>query len=483
MWRGVVACVGALGAVVSCGGGGSGPLLPARISALQRAFDTALIECADRVWPGSAASYSGSQILLVSVQEGTAYLWNDQREASNGHPPQLSMLEITELGPEWMTTFNAGTLFGFPTVGVSLDETAQVNEAYAAANMPRWHDFAVDLTLHEAFHIIGSQRRWPRPGGGGSRSIPYPQVAEPRYLRAALISALLAHVRDGGSDATLAAAAFWQGRFVTEHAVDADAIRGTDINEGTAEYATLVGGALVDHGCAASEATLVQTMVAHLDEFVDVERFDGGNEPYQLGLLAGIGARVRGTRVAGWEGRVESGQTPVEVLVAGTVALAQTDDPTLSAGARSAVDASNLEIAVEVSPLLARMEASDHVRLPIPAQWTAGSFRVTGFVTLVDEPGSPEALLNYRATHEVPDGGPTITVAQTVMQALPEACGSSPQTMRIATFPAAALVTDVASPGRFTLNDPAVSFTGLSAERVQDAAGLTWLCPQALPFP
>ena len=328
MWRGVVACVGSLCAVVSCGdGGGSGPLLPARIANLQRAFDTALSECADRVWPGSAASYRSSQILLVSVEEGTAYLWNDQREAANGRPTQLSLVEITELGSEWLTTFNSGTLFGFPTVGVSLDETAEVNEAYAAVGVQRWHDFAVELTLHEAFHIIGSQPRWARPGGGGSRSIPYPEIAEPRYLRAALASSLLAHVRDGGSDTTLSAAAFWQGRFVTEHGPDADAIRGTDIDEGTAEYATVVGSALVEHGCAASEATLVQTMVAHLDEFVDVARFDGSSEPYQLGLLAGIGARVRGTRLAGWEGRVELGQTPVEVLVAGTVALAQTDDP------------------------------------------------------------------------------------------------------------------------------------------------------------
>jgi hypothetical protein len=196
-------------------------------------------------------------------------------------------------------------------------------------------------------------------------------------------------------------------------------------------------------------------------------------------VLAGIAARRRGTRAAGWEGRVEAGETPVEAVLAGTVAVAQTDDPALSAGARSAVDANNLEIAAEVSPLLARMQASDHVRLPIPAQWTAGSFAVTGFVTLVDEPGRPQVLLNYRATHQVPDGGPTITVAQTVIESVPEACGSSPQTTRVATFPAAALVSDVGAAGRFTLNDAAVSFTGLLAERVQDAAGLTWLCPQA----
>ena len=191
-------------------------------------------------------------------------------------------------------------------------------------------------------------------------------MAQPRYLRAALASSLLANARGGGDDAALAAAAFWQDRFVTEHLADAQAIRGTDIIEGTAEYATFVGSALVQHGCAASDATLVQTMLADLDEFVYVPTFDGGSEPYQLGLLAGIGARLRGDRAAGWEGRVELGETPVEVLISDTAPVAQVDDASLNTAALIAVDASNLAIAEEVTPLLARMASADHVRLPIP---------------------------------------------------------------------------------------------------------------------
>jgi hypothetical protein len=333
----------------------------------------------------------------------------------------------------------------------------------------------VALTLHEAFHFIGSQPGWFAAGGVGTRSIPYPQMAQPRYLRAALASSLLAHVRGGGDDAALAAAAFWQNRFVTEHPADAEAIRSTDINEGTAEYATIVGSALVQHGCAASEATLVQTMLAHLDELVNVASFDGGFEPYQLGVLAGIGARLRGDRAAGWEGRVELGKTPVEVLIGDTAPVAQVDDASLATAAVIAVDASNLAIAEEVTPLLARMASADHVRLPIPSEWGIGAFGVAGFVNLVDEPGRPEVLLEYSATHRVPDGGPTIKVQQTVMDIPAPACGSSPQAMRIATFPTAAAV---AATGQFSVSSTEVSFSGLSADLVQDAAGLSWMCPR-----
>ena len=315
MWKGAGPCIGSLCAfLMACDG--SAPA-PDRIDTLKRALDTALFECPDRAWPGSGASYRGSQVLLVSSEAGTAYLWNDQRVASSGQSPPLSLVELADLGPEWLATYNGGMLFGFPTLGISLDETARINEAQAAAGQRRWHDYAVGLTLHEAFHILGSQPTW-RAVGGGTRSIPYPETAGPRYLRAALASSLLAHVRDGGGDAALAAAAFWQGRFVTEHAADAAAIRNTDINEGAAEYAEMVGSALVERGCAASEAALAQTMVAHLDDFVNVTFFDGFSEPYHLGVLAGLGARLRDAGVAGWEGRVESGETPVEVLVGGT---------------------------------------------------------------------------------------------------------------------------------------------------------------------
>ena len=100
----------------------------------------------------------------------------------------------------------------------------------------------------------------------------------------------------------------------------------------------------------------------------------------------------------------------------------------------------------------------------------------------MDEPGAPEVILKYRATHQVPDAGPTITVEQTVMRVVPEACGPPvPLTMPIATFPAGAAVLD-ATTGRFTLNSTEVSFTGLPAELVQDAAGLTWMCPQPFSY-
>jgi hypothetical protein len=476
MWKGALPCVASLCAVIACDG--SGPALPARVATITRAFDTALFECADRVWPGTAESYRGSQVLLVSLQAGKAYLWNDQREASAGGSAPVTVMDTADLEQQWLSTFNRGTLLGFPTLSMSLDETARIDKELADAGASRWHDFAVELGLHEAFHFIGSQPQWPLAGGAGTRFIPYPQAVEPRHLRAALASSLLAYVRDGAGDAALAAAAFWQGRFVTEHQADADAIRDTDVREGAAEYATIAGSALVEHGCAASEATFVQTMVAHVDDFVYVAAFDGGSEPYQLGVLAGLAARMRGEGAAGWQARVERGETPVDVLIGNVAPVVQVDDPALIAAAGTAVDASNRAISEEVTPLLARMQSPDYVRLAIPTGWmTVGSFGVAGFVTLVEEPDSPQVLLRYRATHQTPEAGSTITVAQTVIDTRAEACGAVPIPMRVATFPAGAAIADTTT-GRFTLNSPELSFAGLPVDLIQDAAGLTWMCPR-----
>jgi hypothetical protein len=221
-------------------------------------------------------------------------------------------------------------------------------------------------------------------------------------------------------------------------------------------------------------------MVARLDTFVSVESFDAGRESYQLGVLAGLGARARGDAAAGWQARVEAGKTPVEVLLADTAGAAQPEDPGLLAGANGAVDFRNGEIAREVTPLLARMKAADHVRLPVPSEWTLGSFGVSGFVTLVDEPGQPLVLLEYSGSHRVPGGGPTITVRQSIVNGRHDACGPD-RIDHIVTFPAAAVTSP--ADGRFTVDTPQVRFSSLAATRVQDAAGLSWLCPSAVGSP
>ncbi len=455
---------------------GETPAPDDRIARLTRALDTALFDCPDRVWPETAASYRTSQVLFVSPKTKTAHLWNDQRQGPTAERPRVSEVPFGDLGPEWLSTFHVDRLFGHPTLGISLDAAARVDQILAEVGAPRWHEYAVELTLHEAFHFIGSQPRWPSPGPGGTRSIAYPERVEPRQVRAALAGSLLAHLREGRG---LGAAAFWQARFTGEHAAEASAIRRTDINEGTAEYAALAGSALVEHGCGASEATLVQAMLAHLDAFLDSGSFNGGSEPYQLGLLAGLAARAQGAASAGWEARVQAGETPVQVLVGATTPTPEADDPALIARVRTAVGARNREIEVEVGPLLARMRSKDHVRLPIPSAWTAGSFRLAGFVTLVDEPGQPDVLLEYSASHRVPETGSTITVTgQTLMEGRPDACGPATRDMRIATFPTTAAVADPTG-ASFTVGTPEVKFSGLAATLVEDATGLTWMCPAA----
>jgi hypothetical protein len=195
-------------------------------------------------------------------------------------------------------------------------------------------------------------------------------------------------------------------------------------------------------------------------------------------VLAGLAARMRGEGAAGWQARVERGETPVDVLIGNVAPVVQVDDPALIAAAGTAVDASNRAISEEVTPLLARMQSPDYVRLAIPTGWmTVGSFGVAGFVTLVEEPDSPQVLLRYRATHQTPEAGSTITVAQTVIDTRAEACGAVPIPMRVATFPAGAAIADTTT-GRFTLNSPELSFAGLPVDLIQDAAGLTWMCPR-----
>src|SRR5215217_5608961 len=90
MWKGAAVGIGSLCALLTCDA--SAPVLPERVAVLQRALDTALFECPDRVWPGTAASYRQSQVLLVSSKAGTAYLWNDRRQPLDRQPPRVTLI-------------------------------------------------------------------------------------------------------------------------------------------------------------------------------------------------------------------------------------------------------------------------------------------------------------------------------------------------------------------------------------------------------
>lgn len=441
---------------------------PTRIEQILAALDLAMYACPERVWPDVQASYRASQVLLASVEENRAWLWNDQ--LGEGTPPNVTEGPLDSLPPEWSSTFNVGTLQGAPTLGISLDITAAHNATLEQAGIEVWPDWAILLSFHEGFHFLSAQSDWNV--GNGSRTAPYPEPWQPRYLRAALLHALLAAVQ-GDADA-LAAAAHWQALLQADFAAELAAGRRYECTEGSAEYASLMMSALVELGCDATDAELLELARSRADDglFLGIEQYDPGREFYDLGVLAGL--LLRGRQAPGWELEVEDGTPPVQLALAGVAPTPQPDDPALQASVQAVVTARNEQLGAEIEPMLEHMQSPEYTRIPVSFNWIAGSFRVGGFYYLADDPAEPEVLLTFSAELD-PPSGVAISVSQmTALTGVSTPCALAAGNAIVLTIPTADL--QVAA-DKATAATAKLTFAGLEVEATTDLEGLPWLCP------
>jgi hypothetical protein len=421
-----------------------------------------MYECPDRVWPDIADNYRSRQVLLSSVDENTGWLWNDQM-SREGEPPRVTMGPLDGLPPEWAATFNVGTLAGVPTLGISLDATAEYNESFEGEI---YRDFASVLTFHESFHFLSDQNDWNV--APGSRSTPYPEPWEPRYVRAELTRAFRTSLEDG---AGLGAAAYWQSRWVAEYPAERMAIRPYDVTEGSAEYASIVSSVLAAEGCNATEDVVLAEAKLHLDEPFQGTGFSAGREPYDLGVLAGL--LLREAEVDGWELAQENGTPPVETMLAGVDPEAQPDDATLQGEVQTAIDERNELVGMEIDPMLESLDSPEYYRMVVSFGWIAGSFGVGGFYYLPDEQGSPDVFLTFSALLTPPSDVQIDVAGETVLVGVSTPCALAAGNSIVLTLPVADVeVTD----GLATSTASTATFTDLAVETV-DVGGLVWLCP------
>ncbi len=446
--------------------GGPEPLT--RVQQILAALDVAMYQCPERAWPDVAAKYSIRQVLLASELENRAWLWNHQK--SDGVPPVVTEGPLDSLPPEWTSVFNINPLDGALTLGISLDWTAEINDGILADGGVLWPDFATALTFHEGFHFLSDQDDWST--GNGSRSAPYPEPWEPRYLRTQLQRALHEEVKSEG--AGLAAAAYWHGRLLTEHTAEMTKIRGYDCTEGSAEYVSMMMSAIAELGCDAADPELLALAASHLSDgtFLSEGGFDVGREPYDLGVLAGLILRRAG--VPGWELKVEDGEAPVDQAIIGVAPAVQPDDGDVQAAAQAAVAARNATVGAEIEPMLANMKDPAYTRIAVSYNWIAGSFGVGGFYYLAEDPALSEVLLTFSATMEPPSDTVIEISDFTALTAIPTPCALPDGQAIVLAVPTA----DLAVVGESaTITSPKLSFSALAVEATQDADNLPWLCP------
>ncbi len=423
--------------------------LPPKVARLVAGLEPMLAECPERVWLSASAHFHQSQVLFISNVEGQAFLWNDQ-VGGRHTPPRITAVDVASLEASWRSpSFTTGDFHGAPTLAVNLDQP---------------EDLALSLALHEGFHALSGQAAWPFTRQG-ARETPYPEDWRPWYERSQLEHSLHAVALSDGQD-SLGAAAHWLGQFAADAADRKEELRTTDVLEGSAQFATVMGLALADVGCAAGESTLRRAALRKLDT-ISVPELS-----YPLGAAAGVTLRRLGT--VGWQNAIEHGQAPADVLLAKVTPQPQGDDAAAMQAAQLEVEARNAATANELEPLLARTQSPDFARLVLDQRLVRGAMTLSGYYRLTHVPGHLRALNDVSATFVISMTGAALQLeAYSVLQGVPNPCESMSETAYTVAIPKSAL-TQAADGVSSSLRN--VAFMKVKVTERVDEQGLSWLC-------
>jgi len=211
----------------------------------------------------------------------------------------------------------------------------------------------------------------------GSRGYKYPENWEPRYFRQQIIQSLRAELSND-KKRYLVGAMFWKSRLEQLYPDDIKRTHRLDIMEGTAQFVGKLGLALATIGCGATDQQLLANAASSLAASSDLEL---QNESYQLGLLTGI--LLEKGKVVGWRERVVRGETPLDILLAGTQAHKARDDSSLKDKVRQYYESKNSEVQTVIAAYKRDLDSPGFYRLAIPADWMIGSFLTDGpFITI-----------------------------------------------------------------------------------------------------
>lgn len=419
----------------------------ARVEAIADRIGPAMFQCPERVWPSSRDGLRASQVVLESGASDRAFVVRPAGATWLLEPTRRGDLPLALR----TSTFGIADWDGVPTLAVSLDgDRTDVEVA--------------ELALHEGFHGLSGQRIWVA-SPGAARGTPYPGDPLPRYLREELERSLRALVIDGRAEAR-SEARFWLDRHEAEAPSDAMRSRDYDRREGSARYFELVGSVIGALGCRATDEMLDAEIVAQLPRFLS-EGHDAGLEPYDLGVLAGV--LLRSDRAVAWELDVEEGATPAARTLMGVTATPVPNDVVLLGEIEASVEAADAASAAALEPFLTALTDPSVVRVALPAAWTLGSIRATGFALLVEVPDEPQAVLGYSAELRGPDGPIHADAATVLWPSAATPCGG---VAFYALVPAEEIVVEGELRWAAT---PTVSFEGVAFTEVSEDA-FTWLC-------
>lgn len=255
------------------------------------------------IWPGSDYTRHNLVLFYINQEDQVQEAWLiNTKEARALSAEETRSLTVPQPGGYAMAQVLSAPSLVMSVDDFSLNQQDAVSETFRTAT-------------HELVHFYHQPSDQMQEAG--SRAQDYPQPVAPRLYRQMVYQNLiLAFDQPEARDRALQQARYWQDRWQKEFAQEAQAIRTTDIAEGTAKY-------MENLGFVVDGKIDQQTLWQRAGELIERDTLFSSSdaESYELGFVACL---LLDQTKPGWQtGFYQQKQTPVDALLSSLSPLAQ----------------------------------------------------------------------------------------------------------------------------------------------------------------
>lgn len=284
------------------------------------AYVNSIYSAARKAWPAL------EQVWDTHIYRQLRLIVADDRNAWAIDSKTLTKIPYTEiqkrhLSVEYMYYQEIQWTDDRPTIYVSLGATLPPEEKALFQSEKEPVPTLFSVATHEAFHFFVQTNEWEKiSSDNNSRATSYPIQPLPRVYRNNIIRSLYAFLQ--GEQNGLGHARYWFELWKKLYPDDANSIRQTDVNEGSAQYVE-VAAEIIAQGKRFDTEEFQHALITKMKPKVYSVYTQSDSESYTIGALSGFILNMKNMK---WQSDVIQGTPPLDILLTNISPITQQID-------------------------------------------------------------------------------------------------------------------------------------------------------------
>ncbi|EUM08119.1 hypothetical protein L465_03651 [Enterobacter sp. BIDMC 29] len=259
-----------------------------------------------------------------------------------------------------------------PTIYVSLGTTLPPEEKARFQSETKPVPALFNVATHEAFHFFVQANVWKKISpDNDSRATLYPVQGTPRFFRNSIIRSLYATLQ--GDQNGLGHARYWFDLWKKLYPDDANRIRQTDVDEGSARYVE-IAAEIIAQGQRFNTAEFQHALINKMKDEINFIYTHSDSESYPIGALSGF---ILDMKKMKWQSSVVQGMPPLDILLGSIPPITQQADRKLEAEVNQEVNKISNKVGAAIDNFIKAYNYPRVIKIFVSSE-LSGSYSLSG---------------------------------------------------------------------------------------------------------